>query len=79
MPEARLQRTRGTLPSAYQFGDGAVPAGWRLAGRVGDVLWVTLRYPRQWLAPDWRAPHDNAAEQIAGFEMFDGDFHAGEI
>lgn len=49
MPDARLQRTRATLPEGYQFGDASSPSDRASARKVlhapGVLDQMTLTYP----------------------------------
>lgn len=58
MPDARLQRTRETLPEGYQFGSLEVGADGLIVEQP-FAPGLTLKAQGQ-----WRAPHENNPETL---------------
>ncbi len=68
MPEARLQRTRRTLPLAYQFGDAAMPRVLMMYDRLDGLRRVEYDIDRM-----WRRPSETAAERLRHWNVIEGD------
>lgn len=78
MPEARLMRTRRSLPEGYQFGDAAA-GSYSLADYDRAYAAAALRHRPIVVHPQpWRRPSDNAAERLArrgGWNVIEGEDH----
>jgi hypothetical protein len=76
MPEARLARTRRSLPEGYQFGDAAA-GSYSLADYNCAYAAASRLRPIAVHSLPWRRPSDNAAERLArrGWNVIEGEDH----